>query len=282
MRSIINNQTSGRISVFDRGFLYGDGLFETMRSYDGNIFKFDEHLSRLFYSAKILRIKIPDSKEKLRKAVCGTLKKKHLKNAYIRITVTRGEGAFSLKRGRRSKPNVIIIIKEYEGYPETFYSRGITAAISHIRQDEFSPLSGIKSLNFLNHILARLDAQRKGFDDAILRNIKGDIAEGATSNIFLVKRGRLITPSLDSGILPGITRKNIIRIAKKLGIFVEERAVLCADLARADEVFFTNSLAELLPVVKIGPEPVGGGKPGRITKLLHVSYRKMVLLRCYA
>ena len=276
---IINKQTSDRISAFDRGFLYGDGLFETMRSYDGNIFKLDEHLSRLFDSAKIIRIKMPYSKEKLKNLICKTLKEKRLKDAYIRITVTRGKSAFSLKQDRRQKPNVMIIVKRYEGYPEAFYSRGITATISRIRQNEHSPLSKIKSLSFLNYILARIYAQDAGFDEAILLNTRGDIAEASTSNIFLVKRGRLVTPSLDSGILPGITRKRVIHIAKNMGITVEEKAVSYKDLAGANEVFFTSSLVELLPVVKIGRISIGSGKPGHITKLLHVSYRKMVLLR---
>ena len=266
------------ISVFDRGFLYGDGLFETMRSYNGKVFKLDEHLSRLVSSANIVKIKIPLSKIMLKEAIYKNLKAKRLKDAYIRLTVTRGEGAFSLKPSAPAKPKIIIIVKKYEPNPERFYSRGISAKISDIRQNEHSPLSGIKSLNFLNYVLARMRAQDEGFNEAILMNTKGHIAEAATSNIFLVKNGKLITPSLDSGILPGITRRAVIGIAKELGIGVSERPVFPKDLIHSNEVFLTNSMSEILPVVKIGRAVIGKGLPGDITKLLHSAYKNAILL----
>ena len=170
----------------------------------------------------------------------------------------------------------MIIAKKYEGNPAQFYSRGISAKISDIRQNEYSPLSGVKSLNFLNYILARIRAQDEGFDEAILMNTKGHIAEAATSNIFLVKDGKLVTPSLDSGLLPGITRKAVIRIAEKLGIGVSERQICRKELPGSDEIFLTNSLSEILPVVKIGRALIGKGSPGDITKLLHAAYKRML------
>ncbi|MDO8525241.1 MAG: aminotransferase class IV [Candidatus Omnitrophota bacterium] len=265
-----------RISVYDRGFLYGDGLFETMRCYSGKVFKLDEHLSRLIRSARILSIKIPYSKAALERLIRRAIKLKHLKSAYVRLTVTRGEGAFNFKVKNCPEPNVVIIVKRYVALPCEFYTGGIRAKISGIRQNEYSPLAGIKSLSFLNHILARIDAQDSGFDEAILMNTKGDVAEAATSNIFLVKRGALITPSPDSGILPGITRGVVIQIAAKLGIKVTARPVAPKEVTRADEVFLTNSSAEILPVVKVDRSKIGGGVPGEITKLLHAHYRKMI------
>lgn len=265
-----------KISVQDRGFLYGDGIFETMRSYDGRIFKLNEHIDRLFNAAKVIKIKIPATRSELKKDIRGFLKNSKLKDASLRITVTRGEGAFTLMGTKDLKPTKIITAKKFKGYPEDLYLRGISARISSIRQDESSPLSGIKSLNFLNYIMARMDVQEKGFDEAILLNTKGYVAEAATSNIFLVKMGRLITPSPDSGILPGITRSQIIKIAKAREKKVSERAVTVGELLSADEVFLTNSLAEVLPVVKIGSIVIGEGKPGNVTKLLHAGYKKMI------
>lgn len=264
------------VSVFDRGFLYGDGLFETMRSYGGRIFKLDEHLSRLFRSSKVLKIKMPYSKKELKRAVHRDLKAARIKDAYIRLTLTRGEGTFNFKHDSRMKPNVVVTVKEFKGYPDIFYFRGISAKISDIRQNEYSPLSGIKSLNFLDHIIARMRAQDEGFYEAILTNTKGHVAEAATSNIFLVKRGMLLTPSLDSGILPGITRRAVIRIARKLGIRVAEKAITQKELAGADEIFLTNSLGEIFPVVRVGKIAIGNGLPGEMTKLLHAHYKKVI------
>ena len=170
----------------------------------------------------------------------------------------------------------MITVKEFTGYQERSYSRGISAGFSDIIKDEHSPLSKIKTLNFLDCILARMRAQADGFDEAILMNSKGCVAEAATSNIFLVKAGRLATPSLDSGILPGITRAAVIRIARRLDIDAAERAVYPSELTGADEVFFTNSLAEIIPVVKIDRMPIASGRPGALTKLLHGYYKKIV------
>ena len=229
-----------------------------MRSYDGKIFKLDEHLSRLFSSAKIIKLDIPYSKTELRSALNKVLKINKLKDAYLRLTVTSGESA----------PSIIIITKALEGYPERYYLRGVSAQISEVRQNEFSPLSGMKTLFFLPYMLARSRARDQGFDDAILLNTEGNVAEGATSNIFLVNNGTISTPSLDSGILPGITRGVIIKIAKSLNIKVKERRIYSKELIRSDEVFLTSSITQILPVVKIGRFRIGNGKPGNVTKLL--------------
>jgi len=252
-----------KISVFDRGFLYGDGLFETMRAYAGSIFSLDEHLARLFNSSKNLRIKIPYSKKELREASYNIIKRNAVKDAYIRITVTRGG-------------NVIIITKEFSGYPRRDYIYGTSAKVLEMTLDEHSPLAGMKTLNRLSYLLAKESAKAGGYGEAILLNTKGDVAEGATSNLFLVKNGRLLTPSLDSGILPGITRRTVIALAKELKIPVIEKHLSYKELILADEVFLTNSLAELLPLIKVDRAKIGRGRPGEVTKLLHAAYRKMI------
>jgi len=266
-----------RISVFDRGFMYGDGVFETMRGYDGVVFKIDRHVDRLFNSLKTARFSSPYSKEYLVREVYRVMHINNLKSAYIRVIMTRGEGRFGMEYRDEFKPNTVIIAKEFRGYPERMYTDGIAAGIVGIRRNELSPTSGIKSLNFLDNILARFEARDKGFDEAIIANSKGHIAEAATSNIFMVKGSGLVTPSLESGILPGVTRSVIMQIARRMKIFVKEMAVTCRELMNSEEVFLTNSLSEVLPIVSIDRKKIGRGVPGELTKLLHRSYRKETL-----
>ena len=277
----INGKFTGeedaKICIYDRGFLYGDGVFETMRAYAGIIFMLDEHIGRLFAALKILKIKIPYGRGYLKNAVYRSLDINGLKSAYIRITITRGAGVFGIFHKSISEPCIIIAVKEFEGDPDRAYKKGISAVIVDVRQDECSVLRRIKSLNFLNYVIARMQARKKGFDEAILLNTRGEITEAATSNLFLVKNETIVTPSLDSGILPGITRKVILNIARKLSIRVSERKVSPRELISCDEIFLTNSLAEVLPVTKLGAKKIGGGLPGEITKLLHISYQKQVI-----
>jgi len=265
-----------RISIFDRSFLYGDAVFETMRGYAGVIFKLDKHLGRLLNSSKILRIKHSYTKDYLGKAVYKTLAANKLKSAYVRLVMTRGEGRFGIGYKDEFRPNLIVVGKNFEGYPGWMFSKGVSAGIIGI-QNEYSALSRIKTANYLNFILARFNAQSAGFDEAILTNTKGDVAEGATSNIFLVRSNSIITSSIESGILPGITRSVVIDIARRLKLPVRQRAVSMRELSRADEVFFTNSLAEILPVTRIDSKKIGSGEIGPITKLLRVSYQKQVI-----
>lgn len=265
-----------KISVFDRGFLYGDGVFETMRSYSGVIFKLDEHLKRLYASLGAVKIRAPYSQRRMKDIVYRCLAANKLKNAYLRLAVTRGEGRFGIGYKDSLTPNIVIVTKKFEDYPPWMYRRGISANVVNLRQNEYSPLSRIKSLNFLIYILARLYAREKGFDDAILANTKGDIAEGATSNIFIFKKEVLSTPSLASGILAGITRATVIGLAKKSGIKVIEKRISYRELLDADEVFFTNSLAEILAVTNVDSEKIGRGSPGSFTQTLHLSYQEEV------
>ena len=267
-----------KVSIFDRGFLYGDGAFETMRGYAGIIFRLDEHLNRFFDSLKVLRIRPPYDKRYLKKALYKSLKINNIKNAYIRLSMTRGEGRFDIGHKGAFTPNVVVATKEFEEYPAWMYRDGLSAKIvKGISRNERSILSNIKSLNFLTFILARLYAKEAGFDEAILMNAKGHIAEAATSNVFLVKREKLVTPSLASGILPGITRGVIIEIAKRLKIRVMEKLVTRRELLDADEIFLTNSLAEVLPVTRVDSSKIASGRVGDLTKLFRISYQKQVI-----
>ncbi len=265
-----------KISVFDRGFMYGDGLFETMRSYAGRVFKFDRHLDRLFRSLDVIKMDHDYSKKYLYDAVYKTLKANRLSSAYIKLAITRGEGRFGISHKDKFRPNVVITAKDFEGYPDWMFDAGLNACITGL-QNEGSVISGIKTLNYLPYILARFDAKDMGFDEAILTNTKGYVTEAATSNIFIVKNGILITPSLKSGILQGITRGVVIEIAKGLKISVKEKLVSRRELLGADEIFLTNSLAEVLPVTKVDSKCIGRGQVGDITKLLRISYQKAVI-----
>jgi branched-chain amino acid aminotransferase len=270
-------EKGAKVSVFDRGFMYGDGAFETMRAYAGKVFKLERHLARLYASLRSLGIKSPYSKDRLKDIVYKCLAVNGLKGAYIKLTVTRGEGRFGIYYKDVFRPNAVVVAKKFGEYPETMHSKGISAAIVSLRQNEYSHVSWIKSLNFLAFILARLEAKRLGSDEAIMLNTKGYVTEAATSNIFLVKKGALITPSVDSGCLPGITRGVIIEIARRLKIPVREARIPPAELTRADEIFLTNSLVEVLPVTRLGRRRVSDGLPGELTKLLHISYQKQVI-----
>lgn len=278
-----------KVSVFDRGFMYGDGVFETMRGYAGRVFKLDRHLERLFRSLDALKIKHKYSKKYLQDAIYKTLKTNRLSSAYIKLAVTRGEGrpacqrSYNVQAGRFGisykdifSPNVVITAKDFEGYPGWMFDIGLSANITGV-QNEKSVTSRIKTLNYLPYILARDDARDMGYDEAILTNTKGCITEGATSNVFIVKNTVLITPSEASGILPGITRGVIIEIAKGLKINVKEKLLKRRELLGADELFLTNSLAEILPVTKVDSKRIGSGLVGDITKLLRISYQKAVI-----
>lgn len=277
MNGKLVDSEKAKVSVFDRGFLYGDGIFETMRCYAGVVFKLDEHLTRLNLSFSVMKMNPPHSRQYFKDAIYDTLRSNNLSNAYIRLAVTRGEGRFGIGYKDDFIPNIVIVAKQFEEYPSWMHKKGISAKIVTMRQNEYSPLSRIKSLNFLPHILARFYAKASGADEAILVNTKGCIAEGATSNIFLVKGKSIVTPSLDSGILPGITRGVIIKIARRLEFNVKEKAVSRRELFNADEVLLTNSLAEVLPVRSVDSNRIGDGSPGDITKLLHISYQKEVI-----
>lgn len=268
--------TEARISPFDHGFLYGYGLFETMRAYGGRVFRLERHLARLMRSAEFLGLASKLATFDLEKAVMETIGANGLSDARIRLTVSAGEGEITPDPATLKEPTVLIMAQSYTPYLMERYEKGFKVVVSTIRLNSQSPLSRIKSANYLNNILARREAKEAGADEALILNERGFLAEGSTSNIFLVIRGLLITPSEESGILPGITREAILELAPSLGIKAREREVTQEHLIKADEAFLTNSLIEVMPITEVNGKPIGSGKPGELTKRLMAAYRELV------
>jgi branched-chain amino acid aminotransferase len=269
------DRQDAKISVFDHGLLYGDGVFEGIRSYGGKVFRLKEHVRRLFDSANGIRLAIPMTHQGMAKAIVGTLKANRLRDAYIRVVVTRGEGTLGLDPNRCPRPNVFVITDKIALYPQELYERGldiITAATMRNHPNAVNPR--LKSLNYLNNILAKIEAIDAGTLEAVMLNHLGYVAECTGDNIFIVRDGRLFTPPIAAGILEGITRDEIIDIAFGFGIEVREENLTRQDLYTADECFLTGTAAEVVPVVKIDRRQVGGGKPGPVTKRLAKEFHR--------
>jgi branched-chain amino acid aminotransferase len=269
-------KSQAKVSVYDHGFLYGDGVFEGIRVYDGVIFKLKEHVQRLFDSAHALMLKVPFNQEQMIRAVVETVKKNSLRDAYIRLVVTRGEGDLGLDPRKCNKPTVIVIadhIKLHEGEAKI---KGITTHVSWVRRD---PIDGttheIKSLNYLNSILAKIEANIAGADEAICLAPNGCVAEGVGENIFLVKKGKISTPPTSTGSLEGITSKIVKDLAEKMGYKIAVENVTLFMLLNADEVFFTGTAAEIVPIRKINGREIGSGSRGPITKKLSDAFREV-------
>ncbi len=265
------------ISPFDRGFLYGYGLFETMRSYGGRVFRLDRHLARLMRSAEGLGLAALMDPAVLGQAIQKTLEANRLRDARIRLSVSAGEGERGLELPESGMLTIIVVAERLVLPPTRVYEKGVSAAIVGARRNSRSPLSGIKSMAYLESLLAHSEAVAQGADEAILLNERGLVAECSTSNIFLVVGGRLLTPSAESGILPGITREVVLELAQGLGIATVVGEIQLADLLGADEVFLTNSILELMPITEVDGRPVGSGRPGEMTKRLMSAYREQVL-----
>lgn len=260
-------EEEAKISISDAGFLYGDGLFETMRAFRGRIFRLEEHLERLFSAGKIIGLKIPLSLEKLKKIVLTTVEKNNFSDAYIRLTVTHGE---------RGNPTIAVLVKDFRIYAPR-KSTWNCVIVQNVRQNEFSPLSRIKSLNYLTLLLARKEAESKGADEGILLNTKGEICEGTRTNIFVItENGVLNTPPIECGCLPGITRKAVIELAQSLKLEVREKRIKIEDLKKAKEIFLTNSLIGVMPVTKIDGRVISGGKPGPLTLKIQQVYQNLI------
>jgi len=268
-------RSQASISALDYGFLYGFGLFETMRAYGGRVFLLDRHLSRLARSAEILGL--PIGVADLKEAVMATIQANQLSEARIRITISIGEGGMTPDPNTCNKPTVLILAGHYQPYPEQVYQTGFRAVVSSIRRNSQSPLSRLKSANYLENILAREEARKAGVDEALCLNEKGLLSEASMSNIFLVTDGILKTPGQESGILPGITREVVLELASQLGINTLERDIRLDELFHAQEAFLTNSLIELMPLTELDGKPIGSGRPGPLTKRLMVAYRKVVM-----
>jgi len=270
------NLTQAKISVFDRGFLYGDGLFETMRAYWGKIFRLEDHLDRLFSSAKGIDLAFSYTRKELKSIIERILKINSLSEAYIRLTLSRGVSEPGLISECKSPATLVIVAREFESLSPVEYRKGWRATVVETRQNQASPLSRLKSLNFLNNILARKEAEAKRVDEGILLNSLGEITEASTSNIFLVRKGVVVTPPEEAGLLAGITRKVVLELTPNLGMEALKRRVSLNDLMGAEEAFLTNSLIEIMPLIEIDGRLIGRGKPGIATQRIHKAYRDLV------
>ncbi|MFC1918590.1 aminotransferase class IV [Chloroflexota bacterium] len=262
------------ISAMDYGFLYGFGLFETMRAYGGRVFCLDRHLSRLERSAEILEI--PVEGLVLEGAVMDTIRANKLGDARVRLTVSIGEGGVVPDPGGCGRATVLIVAEHYLPHPEQAYKKGFRAIVSSIRRNSQSPLSRLKSANYLDSMLARQEARKAGVDEALCFNEKGLLSEASMSNIFLVVDGILKTPAQENGILPGVTREVILELASQLGIDTIEDDIKLDELLQAEEAFLTSSLVELMPLVEVSGRTIGSGRPGLLTERLLEAYRKLV------
>lgn len=263
------------VSVFDHGFLYGDGVFEGIRAYGGRVFRLKEHVRRLFDSAQAIMLCIPLSQKEMEEAILETLRKNNLKDAYIRPIVSRGPGDLGLDPNKCSGGTVIIIAVEWGAMYGNLYEIGLTAVTVTVRRNSPDSLPpNTKSLNYLNNIMAKIEANIKGGNEAIILDAQGRISEGSGDNIFVIKDGRILTPYTINN-LKGITREAVMELAKARGIEVLERDLGLFDLYTGDEVFVTGTAAEVAPVTKVDGRIIGGGKPGPVTKELMAAFREL-------
>ncbi len=264
------------VSVFDHGLLYGDGVFEGIRSYNCLVFKLKEHIDRLYESAHTLMLQIPLSKSEMEKAVIDTLKANQLKDAYIRLVVTRGPGDLGLDPRKCAKATVFIIADKISLYPKEFYEKGLAiVTVPTVRNHPEAINPQLKTLNYLNNILAKIEAINAGAQEAILLNSQGYVTECTGENIFLVRGKDLVTPPPYVGILKGITRDAVMALGRQLGLSVREDVFTRHDLYTADEVFLTGTAAEIVPIVKIDNRQIGAGVPGKTTAALRVEFDKI-------
>ena len=267
------DKADAKISVYDHGLLYGDGVFEGIRVYAGKVFRLHEHVERLYESARHLLLEVPWSPQKMIEEVQRTVEANQKKEGYIRLVVTRGAGNLGLDPHNCDTPQIIIIVDDISLYPARLYDEGmevITSSIIRSHPNTISPR--VKSLNYLNNILAKIEAQRAGVPEAIMLNHLGEVAECTADNIFLVKHGLLRTPPINAGILEGITRDAVIELAEAAGLTVQEIPLTRHDVYSADELFLTGTGAEIVPVVKVDGRVISNGKPGPITRQLRERY----------
>jgi len=261
------------VSVFDHGFLYGDGIYETMRAYDGIVFMLDRHIGRLNRSASLIRLTVP-SPDVIRHAVYETMRANGLQSAYVRVTVSRGKGLIGLDPGLCPKPSFVVIAEDFKDYPEKYYDEGVKVIIAKTRRNLKEALNPqIKSLNFLNNILAKIEARERGAYEAFMLNADGMLSEGTVCNIFFVRDNILCTPAVDTGLLDGITRELVIDLAKEMGLRVKEGAFHPEDLFGASEVFFTNTTSEVMPVSQVEDVTYAVGE---VAKRLRRLYKERV------
>lgn len=263
------DKADAKVSVFDHGLLYGDGVFEGIRAYKGKIFECDAHLDRFFQSAKGIRLTLPLSREQLRAAITETMKANDFADCYIRLVATRGVGSLGLSPMRCEKPSVFVITDLLEMYPREMYEKGMSVITSSVIRNHPSALSPrVKSLNYLNNILAKLEAIDSGVPEAIMCNHEGNVAECTADNIFIVRAGQVQTPQTHDGVLEGVTRRVMLDLCQKLQIPCIEKTLQRHDLYISDECFLTGTGAEVIPVTKIDNRAIGSGQPGPVTRKL--------------
>jgi branched-chain amino acid aminotransferase len=273
------SRAEAKVSVFDHGLLYGDGIFEGIRIYGGNVFRLDEHLERFELSARAIMLKLPLSRAEMAEVVCETCRRNNLSDGYIRLVVTRGEGDLGLAPWTCPKPVVFCIADKIQLYPKEFYENGlaiVTVPTRRISPDALPPT--VKSLNYLNNILAKIEAKQAGALEAIMLNHLGFVAECTADNVFVVQKGEILTPAASQGALKGITRQVIFDIAKELGVPIREANLTRYDIWCADEGFLTGTGAEVIPVVKLDGRVIGAGKPGPVTAKVLTGFRQRVLV----
>ncbi len=273
------DSAEAKLSVFDHGVLYGDGVFEGIRLYGGNVFRLEEHLERLEYSAKAILLKLPLTRKEISDAVCATCRANNLTDGYIRLVVTRGVGDLGLSPWLCPKPSLFIIADKIALYPKEHYEKGleiVTVATRRMSPAALSP--AIKSLNYLNNIMAKIEARQAGALEAIMLNDQGFVAECTGDNVFVVHKGRIYTPSAQQGALKGITRDAIFAIAQEIGVPIEEHDMTRYDVWNADEVFLTGTGAEVIPVVKLDGREIGTAKPGPVFAKILEAFRRRVLV----
>jgi branched-chain amino acid aminotransferase len=268
-------KAEAKISVFDHGFLYGDGIFEGIRLYKGCVFRLDEHLERLEMSAKALCLNMPWTRKEISDIVCESCRRNKLTDGYIRLVVSRGFGDLGLSPKNCPTPSIICIADSIKLYPEELYTTGmkiITAPTRRVSPAALPPM--IKSLNYLNNILAKMEAQQHGFHECLMLNEQGYVSECTGDNVFLIHKGKLITPASHAGALVGITRQVAIEVAQALNIPVVETNITRYDVWNADECFLTGTAAEVIPVIEVDARTIGTGKPGPLTAKILAEFRK--------
>ncbi|MDD4874466.1 MAG: aminotransferase class IV [Dehalococcoidales bacterium] len=268
-------RNEAKIPAMDYSFLFGYGLFETMRAYNGVVFRLDSHIARLAKSALGLGIAVDTNL--LKNAVTDTIKMNELIDARVRLTVSVGEGSPVPDLRTCQRPIVLVVATKYCLYPQEIYERGFSMIISTIRRNSQSPVSGMKTTNYMESLLARQEAKNAGVDDALFLNEKGHIAENSASNIFLISENAIMTPRRESGILPGITRDVILEMTPQLSITIFEADIRPEEIVEAEEAFLTNSILEIMPITNLGGKAIGDGIPGPITRQLMTAYKKLVI-----
>jgi branched-chain amino acid aminotransferase len=273
----LHDKADAKISVYDHGLLYGDGVFEGIRVYAGKVFRLREHIERLYDSARSVYLEIPLTPAQMAEAVESTVRANAKREGYIRLVVTRGAGSLGLDPRKTSDPQVVIIVDDIVMYPQELYDNGmeiVTASTIRNHPNALNPR--IKSLNYLNNIMAKVEGVRAGCHEALMLNHKGELAEATGDNVFLVKHGVLKTPPPDAGILEGVTRGAVLELARAAGIPVQEPALTRHDVYTADECFLTGTAAEVIPIVKVDGRPIGNGKPGPITRQMREAFHQLV------